>query len=69
MKIIIKASGVFLYGIYADIYRRIFEINVEKHFLSGKSMSEPIIVMQSNKVYKIRKRLKHLTEELEAELL
>ena len=65
MEIIIDAFSIFCYGLYADIYRRSFERELRRHFLSGMSISSPQLTAKSNKNYNIRNRLNKMEREFQ----
>ena len=65
MEIIIDAFSLFCYEIYADFYRRSFERELQRRFLSGESISCPQLTAKSNKNYSIRARLKRMEREFQ----
>ena len=65
MEIMIDAFSLFCYSLYADFYRRSFERELKKRFLSGMSVSSPALTAKSNKNYNIRARLKRMEREFQ----
>ncbi len=68
MGIILDAVSIFMYGIYADFYRRTFEYDLKKRFLSGMSISCPHLTAKSNKIYRIHSRLKNMEREFQRKI-
>ena len=68
-KILFHSVILFVYGIYADIMKAIFEKKLKQLLLKTSTVSSHTLVYYSNKNYKIQSKIKKMQKTIEYELL
>lgn len=68
MKILIKATWLFLFGIYVEYYKRRFDTAMDKCIKNGGDISCRTLTKKSNKSYSLYMKFREYENDLKREI-